>query len=190
MVVDQFFKWVECFDLSDQTTERVARLLVSEFIERFGCPLELHSDQGSNVESRMFKEAGDELNMIKTRTTPYRPHGAYAARHQEAMRTAHREARKKLHESQPRQKRDYDLRLEEIKCSVCDAVYIFNKSIVLGQSKKIQPIWSGPWNVTQVISSVLYRIDNRKLSMVAHNDSLQLCSGRDIPIWFLRNVMN
>ena len=39
--------------------------------------------------------------------------GTYAARHQEAMRTAHREARLKLQQSQLRQKRDYDLRLEE-----------------------------------------------------------------------------
>ena len=40
---------------------------------------------------------------------------------------------------------------------------------MLGQSKKLQPIWSGPWIVTQVISSVLYRIANRKQSMVAHH---------------------
>ena len=46
---------------------------------------------------------------------------------------------------------------------------------MLGQSKKLQPIWSGPW-MTQVISSVLYRIVNRKRSMVA----------RDISIWLLR----
>ena len=92
--------------------------------------------------------------------------GTYAARHQEAMRTAHREAWQKLQQSQRRQKRDYDLRLEERKYSVDDAVYRFNKSIVPGQSKKLQPIWSGPWIVTQVISSVLYRIANRKRSMV------------------------
>ena len=60
----------------------------------------------------------------------------YAARHQEAMRTAHREARQKLQQSQRRQKRDYDLRLEERKYSVGDAVYIFNRSIMLGQSLK------------------------------------------------------
>ena len=56
------------------------------------------------------------------------------------MRTAHREARQKLQQSQRRQKRDYDLRMEEIKYSVCDAVYRLNRSIVLGQSIKIQPI--------------------------------------------------
>ena len=57
---------------------------------------------------------------------------------------------------------------------------------MLGQSKILQPIWSGPWIVTHVISSVLYRIANRKRSMVAHHDSLKLCSNHDLPIWLLR----
>ena len=62
--------------------------------------------------------------------------GIYTVQHQEAMRTAHREARQKLQQSQRRQKRDYDLRLEGKKYSVGDAVYRFNRFIVLGQSKK------------------------------------------------------
>ena len=73
VVVDQFSKWVECNALSDQTAERVVRTLVSEFIGRFGCPLELHSNQGRNFESRMFKEVCDLLKIDKTRTTSYRP---------------------------------------------------------------------------------------------------------------------
>ena len=73
VVVAQFCKWVEYYALSDQTAERVARTLVSEFIGRFGFPLELHSDQGRNFESRMFKEVCDLLKMVKTRTTPFRP---------------------------------------------------------------------------------------------------------------------
>ena len=40
--------------------------------------------------------------------------------------------------------------------------------------------------MTQVILSVLYRIANRKRFMVAHHDSLKLCSDRDLPIWLLR----
>ena len=57
--VDQLSKWAACYTLSDQTVERVARTLVSEFISRFRCFLELHSDQGRNFESRMFKEVCD-----------------------------------------------------------------------------------------------------------------------------------
>ena len=53
--------------------------------------------------------------------------------HQDVMRTAHREPRQKLQQSQRRQKKDYDLRIEESKYSVCDAVYIFNRSIMLSQ---------------------------------------------------------
>ena len=45
---------------------------------------------------------------------------------------------------------------------------------------KIQPIWSGPCTVAQ------YCIDNRERSVVAHHDSLKLCSDRDLPIWLLR----
>ena len=75
----------------------------------------------------MLNPGGEE-----ERRTPW----TYAARHQEAMRTAHREARQKLQQSQRRQKRDYDMRLEERKYSVDGAVYRFNRSIVLGQSKK------------------------------------------------------
>ena len=71
--MDQLSTCVEHYAISDQTAERVARTLVSEFIGRFRCPLELHSDQGRNFESRMFKEVCDLLNIVKTRTTPYRP---------------------------------------------------------------------------------------------------------------------
>ena len=40
--------------------------------------------------------------------------------------------------------------------------------------------------MTQVISSVLYRIANHKRSMVVHHDSFKLCSDRDLPIWLLK----
>ena len=56
---------------------------------------------------------------------------------------------------------------------------------MLGQSKKYSPFGHSPF-VTQLISSVLYRIANPKQSMVAHHDSLRLCSDRDLPIWLLR----
>ena len=39
--------------------------------------------------------------------------------------------------------------------------------------------------MTQVISSILYRITIRKRSIVAHHDSLKLCSDRDLAIWLL-----
>ena len=46
MIINQFTKWLECFPLSTQTADIVANNLVDNFFSRFGCPLELHTDQG------------------------------------------------------------------------------------------------------------------------------------------------
>ena len=43
------------------------------FITTFGCPLEIHSDQGANFNSNLFKSLCEILEFAKTRTTPYRP---------------------------------------------------------------------------------------------------------------------
>ena len=73
VMVDQFTKWVECCAMPNQTAETVARCLVDNIVARLGCPLELHSDQGRNFESRIFQEMCTMLEISRTRTTPYRP---------------------------------------------------------------------------------------------------------------------
>ena len=49
-------------------------MLVEEFVARFGIPKQIHSDQGRNFESRVFREMRKSLGMDKTRTTPLHPH--------------------------------------------------------------------------------------------------------------------
>lgn len=44
-----------------------------DFISRFGALLELHTDQGSNFESVLFKSVCQLIQISKTRTTPYHP---------------------------------------------------------------------------------------------------------------------
>jgi transposase InsO family protein len=73
MVIDQFTKWLECYVLPDQTAERVAQTLVEQFISRFGCPLQTHTDQGANFESDLFRSVCRLLGITKTRTTAHRP---------------------------------------------------------------------------------------------------------------------
>lgn len=73
VITDQFTKWVEAFAVPDQSSETTARKLVEEFIARFGAPLEIHMDQGSNFQSEMFKTVCKLLGVTQTRTTPYHP---------------------------------------------------------------------------------------------------------------------
>jgi hypothetical protein len=73
VIVDHFTKWTESVALPNQTAENVARAFVDEFVCRFGTPLQLHSDQGSNFESAVFSEMCSLLQIDKTRTTSMRP---------------------------------------------------------------------------------------------------------------------
>ncbi|XP_041457543.1 stress response protein NST1-like [Lytechinus variegatus] len=75
VVGDYFTKWIESYPLPDQEAETVARVLVEEFICRYGIPKELHSDQGRNFESRLMAEMCKMLGIKKTRTCPLHPQG-------------------------------------------------------------------------------------------------------------------
>ena len=73
VVGDTFTKWIEAYAIPDQTSKTVAHKFVTEFVSRFGTPLELHTDQGRNFESSLFQEVCRLLEITKTRTTPYHP---------------------------------------------------------------------------------------------------------------------
>lgn len=75
VVGDYFTKWIESYPLPDQEAETVARVLVQEFICRYGIPRELHSDQGRNFESNVMAEICRMLGIKKTRTCPLHPQG-------------------------------------------------------------------------------------------------------------------
>lgn len=73
MMIDQFTKWVEMSAIPTQSAEVVAEKFIAHFVSTFGCPLEVHTDQGRNFESNLFKAFCDTLQITKTRTTPYHP---------------------------------------------------------------------------------------------------------------------
>ena len=73
VINDAFTKWVEVFPLKDQTAASCAACLVQGVITRFGCPLELLSDQGRNFESTLFKELCKLLGIRKIRTSARHP---------------------------------------------------------------------------------------------------------------------
>ena len=73
VMVDQFTKWIEMFALPNQSALTVAKAAVNGFMSRMGCPIQIHTDQGKNFDGHLFKNLCQLLEIVKTRTTPYRP---------------------------------------------------------------------------------------------------------------------
>ena len=73
VIEDYFSKYIEAFAIKDHTAQTVADIYVTEFVSRYGVGKELHTDQGPEFESWLFKEIMKLLGIKKTRTAPYRP---------------------------------------------------------------------------------------------------------------------
>lgn len=106
VVTDYFTKWTESYAIPNQEATTVAEKLVSEFVCRFGVPREIHSDQGSNFESKVMAEVCKLLDIEKTRTTPLHPQSDGQV--ERYNRTLIEMLRGKLRDSQE----DWDLQLQ------------------------------------------------------------------------------
>lgn len=54
VVADYFSEFIEIFPLPNIEAETVADVIFKGWIKRYGCPGEIHTDQGSQFESRLF----------------------------------------------------------------------------------------------------------------------------------------
>ena len=72
-ITDYFSKYSCLIPLKEISAERVARAIWEEWITKFGIPERIHSDQGTNFESIMFKEFCSLMGTKKTCTSPYYP---------------------------------------------------------------------------------------------------------------------
>ena len=73
VMVDYFTKWAEAIPTANQEAATVAKVLVETMVCRFGAPGNLHSDQGRNFQSRLFKEVTQLLEMKQTWTCAFNP---------------------------------------------------------------------------------------------------------------------
>jgi len=73
ITMDYFTKWPKVYAIPNQEASTVANALVENFFCRFGVPMELHSDQGRNFESRLMQEVLERRVFIKTKTTSLHP---------------------------------------------------------------------------------------------------------------------
>ena len=63
----------EAYVIPNQEALTIAEVIVNEFICRFGIPLPILSDEGTNFQSKLFTEVCDLLKIDKDRTSRIRP---------------------------------------------------------------------------------------------------------------------
>ena len=73
VICDYVSKYTEAYAIKEISAQTVADKLTNEWICRFGCPLVIHTDQGSNFESELFAQMCKLWDIHKTRTARYRP---------------------------------------------------------------------------------------------------------------------
>lgn len=71
--IDRATRWPEAIPLIDVTATSVAQAFVEGWVSRFGVPLHVVTDRGTQFESELFKELSKILGFIKLRTTSYHP---------------------------------------------------------------------------------------------------------------------
>ena len=72
-VIDHFTKWAEAFPIANHEATTVSRIMVEQVFARFGVPLQILSDRGSEFESNLFGELCRVMGTDKIRTTAYKP---------------------------------------------------------------------------------------------------------------------
>ena len=72
-LIDRKTNWIEAIPLKNISAETVANKIENEWINRYGPPKYIISDQGPQFESELFKSLCKNYNINKQRTTPYNP---------------------------------------------------------------------------------------------------------------------
>ena len=79
LIIDLATKFVSVALLSSARAEFLHRGLWDKWFSIFGIPSTLRSDQGQNVDGNVIKELCENLEIKKTRSSPYHPEGNGAA---------------------------------------------------------------------------------------------------------------
>ena len=95
--VDLYSGWPEAFAVPDKTAATIAHLLLEEIFPRYSSPLEIITDNGTENENRVVREALEALNICHVKTSYYHPQGN--AKVERFHRTLHDVLAKKLEDN-------------------------------------------------------------------------------------------
>ena len=75
VITDHFTRFAVAIPTKDQTAKTTAEAFFNEFVEHYGLPAKIPTDQGANFQSELFSHLCLLTGMEKSRTSPYHPMG-------------------------------------------------------------------------------------------------------------------
>ena len=75
VITDHYTRYAQAIPTKNQLAKTTAEAFFNHFIVHYGIPKRIHSDQGTNFESKVIKELCQLTGMKKSRTTSYHPMG-------------------------------------------------------------------------------------------------------------------
>ena len=75
LVGDIFSKYIDAIPMPNQEADTIIDALWRNWITKLGCPVYLHSDQGSNVDGDTIRAICEKFNIKKRRTSGYHSEG-------------------------------------------------------------------------------------------------------------------
>ena len=141
--VDWFSGWPEAFAVPDKTADTVAHLLLENIFPRFGCPLQIVTDNGSENVNKVMKDVLETLNIDHVLTSVYHPQSN--AKVERFHRTLHDVLAKRLADDQ----RTWDVHLSQavaaIRFNVSESskyspfYLLYNRDVVLPVDNLLKP---------------------------------------------------
>ena len=74
-ITDHFTRFLQTYPLRNKEAKTVAKHLFFDFMQRFGSPVRLLHDQGTEFENKLFEHLRKLMGVSRSRTTPYHPQG-------------------------------------------------------------------------------------------------------------------
>ena len=71
--VDWYSGWPEAFSVPDKTAGTIAHLLIEEILPRYGCPLQVVTDNGMEIVNKIVQETLQSLKTDHVKTSVYHP---------------------------------------------------------------------------------------------------------------------
>lgn len=141
--VDWFSGWPEAFPVKDKSAQTVAQLLIEEIFPRFGCPLAIVTDNGTENCNKIVEEALKILKIDHILTSVYHPQSN--AKVERFHRTMHDILSKKLSDRQETWDLNLNQTLAAIRFNISESAkyspffLLYNRDVVLPIDNILKP---------------------------------------------------